>query len=123
MGSNRNQETQSQGGQQADGQQDHDLQTARGPGEGQHESQPASSGQYGAGRKAAPEDVEGQRTVQQQVELPEHQGVMTDYVPPSGGMRTEVGDFDSDDDEDAGNAPGAGDEPLPGHMGGGLAGG
>jgi len=60
---------------------------------------------------------------QQQVELPEHQGVMMDYVPPKGGMRTEVGDLDLDD-EDAGiESPEAGDEPLPGHMGGGLAGG
>lgn len=59
---------------------------------------------------------------QQQVELPEHQGVMTDYVPPRGGMRAEVGDLDVDDGDTGIQSPEAGDQPLPGHMGGGLAG-
>lgn len=59
---------------------------------------------------------------QKQVELPGHQGVMTDYLPPKGGMSTEVGDLDVDDEDTGIESPEAGDEPLPGHMGGGLAG-
>lgn len=59
---------------------------------------------------------------QQQVELPDHQGVVTDYVPPKGGMRREVGDLDVEDEAARIESPEAGDEPLPGHMGGGLAG-
>lgn len=121
MNSNRDPESPPPRSRQADSQDSRQGQTARDPGQGQPAGQ---GGQYETGAQTAPGPGEGQSSgARQKVELPEHQGVMTDYVPPSGGMRSEVGDFDSDDDEDAGNAPGAGDEPLPGHMGGGLVGG
>lgn len=125
MANKNNQSAQSQGGSgQRDGEHDQDGQTVRGPGEGQREAQPGMPGQYDDGAPTGRGPGEGQRSAQQQqVELPEHQGVMTDYVPPRGGMRTEVGDLDVDGQDNQIESPEAGDEPLPGHMGGGLAGG
>ena len=69
-------------------------------------SQGASGpGQSGGGAWTGPGPGDGdgddQRSgAHEYIELPEHQGVIIDYIPPRGGMRTEVGDVDADDETD-----------------------
>ena len=61
----------------------------------------ASSPGHGSGAWTGPGPGDGQGSgAHEYIELPEHQGVIIDYIPPRGGMRTEVGDIDADDETD-----------------------